>query len=147
MAQVSIVFQGIELYSIDGTFIPTSADDAVIVYSSIGGMDWTYVTDSYEDSVSWIAELPFGGGTDTRTFNYDDFPTGEFIKLEIVPGGCYQQNCSDIDGYDFYYPSESAEPYGWPQKLDPIVDSPTGNYFNFTPSHFKETDENIHKTR
>ena len=141
MAQVSIVFQGIELYSIDGTFIPTSADDAVIVYSSIGGMDWTYVTDSYEDSVSWIAELPFGGGTDTRTFNYNDFPTGEFIKLEIVPGGCDQQNCSDIDGYDFYYPSESAEPYGWPQKLDPIVDSPTGNYFNFTPSHFKETDE------
>ena len=115
MAQVFTLFQTISLTSIDGTIIDPSADDAVIVYSSTGpdptgDMNWTYEIDSYEDSVSWIAQL---GDTSIRTFNYNDFPDNQYIKLEIVPGGCYQDNCSATAGYDFYGDEDITQPYNW----------------------------------
>ena len=89
MAVVYGTFQDISLTSINGETVDTSNDDAVIVYSSNNGIHWTYVTDSdINSSVVWEHEpLEYLGGSSTRTFNYDNFPDNEYIKLEIVPGG------------------------------------------------------------
>ena len=87
------------------------------------------------------------GDTSIRTFNYDNFPDNQFIRLEIVPGGCDQDNCSDIAGYDFYGDEDITQPYNWSNETDRMVNSPTGNYLGtFTPSYFVETDENKHKS-
>lgn len=142
-ATTGAYFEGISLTTTDQTPIDPTDADAVIIYSSDDGIIWTYVTDSdINPSVVWDPDIPDflgGAGPASRNYQYNEFPDNQYIKLEIVPGGC-GGDCSGIDGYDFYYPDEGTE-FDWSSLGFMNPDSPTGNDLgSFTGnSYFKET--------